>query len=190
MQSKLTTVHLLPRAKFSVVVVDIFQHWIFIHSHIFFIISYPLDIWLQLTCKTFVRYIFTYHRMSVILKFLFMTDTVFMNRPRLAGSCSTNSAVNSSFLSKKVTLFLPWLYSATKPKQFEVTHRCTGAQGILNIKGCQKHIISSKVTEILLNGWILPIGEVACFIYLFKKRVSIIMQKEASPKQNPMNMSM
>ena len=31
---------------------------------------------------------------------------------------------------------------------------------ILNVKGHPNHIIGSKVTTLLLNGWILPSGEV------------------------------
>ena len=34
-------------------------------------------------------------------------------------------------------------------------------KGILNLKGYQNFIIDSKVTAILLNGWIWPIGGVA-----------------------------
>ena len=32
---------------------------------------------------------------------------------------------------------------------------------ILNLKGHPNHITGSKVTSILLNGWILPIGGVS-----------------------------
>ena len=35
------------------------------------------------------------------------------------------------------------------------------AQDILNLKEYQNHILDSKVTTILLEGWTLPIGGVA-----------------------------
>ena len=46
--------------------------------------------------------------------------------------------------------------------------------GILNLKGYQNFIIGSKVTAILLSGWILPIGGVAL------ARVSAQPAKQAS----------
>ena len=41
------------------------------------------------------------------------------------------------------------------------SHEIDKFEDILNLKGYENHNIGSKVTEILLNGWILPIGGVA-----------------------------
>ena len=41
---------------------------------------------------------------------------------------------------------------------------------ILNIAGHQNCITGSRVTTILLNGWILPIGEVASVWRLLKMK--------------------
>ena len=41
------------------------------------------------------------------------------------------------------------------------TNYVAQVNGILNLKQCQNRVIGSKVRICLLNGWILPIVEVA-----------------------------
>ena len=57
--------------------------------------------------------------------------------------------------------FFPQLYNAATPKRLEIALPVIVTKNCLNPKGHQNRIIGSKVTAILLNGWILPICEVA-----------------------------
>ena len=58
--------------------------------------------------------------------------------------------------------FPPTLYGAATPKRLElalqVINYVIGIKTFLNPEGHQNRITGSKVTAILLKGWILPIG--------------------------------
>ena len=64
-----------------------------------------------------------------------------------------------------MSLFLPQLYGAATPKRLElalpVIKYVIVIKTFLNPEGHQNPISGSKVTVILLKGWILPIGGVA-----------------------------
>ena len=57
----------------------------------------------------------------------------------------------TSTSSTELKSSIPRLYAAAKVE----------VEGLLNYKGYLNSIIVSTVTTILLNGWILPIGEVS-----------------------------
>ena len=63
-------------------------------------------------------------------------------------------------ISESVSLFLPQLYGAATPTPSYKIDYFIVIQNFLNPKGQQNPISGSKVTVILLKGWILPIGEV------------------------------
>ena len=47
--------------------------------------------------------------------------------------------------------------------------------GILNHEECPNHIIGSKITAILINGWILPVGKVALGRWARSLRIRLFM---------------
>ena len=61
-----------------------------------------------------------------------------------------------------MSLFLPQLYGAAMPKRssYEIEYVIV-IKNCLNPEGHHSPISDSKVTAILLKGWIWPIGEVA-----------------------------
>ena len=57
-----------------------------------------------------------------------------------------------------MSLFLQQFYGAATPKRLEIALLVIVIKNFLNSEGHQNPINGSKVTAVLLKGWILPIG--------------------------------
>ena len=106
-------------------------------------------------------YIYISHLVLRYLTFNFRDIQAFLADPGEARGCSTNTFVINSVSDPLVKISLRRRH-ALMVGDSASSHKIDYVrkfQEILNLEGHQNCITGLRVTAILLNGWILPIGE-------------------------------